>query len=255
MANDIFYTTVKLEVYQDNKYLWLGTGFFYRNENKKYIVTNKHILDSESRSFFKGGTVTPNKIIIKIHSSLHDLTQHISWEIKLSDKFKKYWLSHPEHRGTSDCDIALIPLDTDTLIGENLNTFMPFNSPKLTFISDELFNTWQVNNFGFLAVIGYPLGFHDQQHNLPVGRAVSVASPYDIDFNGKPCFLVDGLLLEGMSGSPVVCTPHNLFQQGKPEGHKFFGVYSSRLYSNKQPLNLHVVWKAHLITEIATQAV
>lgn len=247
--DSIYFTTVKIDVYHKSKYLWTGTGFFYNSGKKKYIVTNKHILDKEKKRWFQGGGFNiPSKVVVKIHGSHTDLLKHTIWEIQLRDDNRNFWHSHSK----IDCDVALIPLDDKTLIGEHLKTFIPYFSPRLTFISEPLINTFDINSFAMLAVLGYPLAFHDATHNLPIGRTASLATPYNVDFNGKPCFLVDGRLFEGMSGSPVVCTPHNLFVQGgKPEGQKLLGIFSEQIISNKQPLQLHVVWHARLIKEIA----
>lgn len=249
--DSIYFTTVKLDIYDHKEHLWTGTGFFYRSGKKKYVVTNKHIFEREKRPWYRGGGFqSPCKAIVTIHRSLANLTEHKSWEIRLTVDGRNLWYTHT----AIDCDIALIPLDKETLVGENLQTFFPMFSPRITFIGEDLINTFEINSFAMLAVLGYPLAFHDMVNNLPIGRTASLATPYSVDFMGKPCFLVDGRLFEGMSGSPVVCTPHNLFVQGgRPEGQKLLGVFSEQIISNNQPLQLHVVWRAGLIKEITEQ--
>ena len=58
-----------------------------------------------------------------------------------------------------------------------------------------------------VVIIGYPLGFFDDIHNLPIARQGSIASVYPIPFQGKPFFLVDANLHAGTSGSPVITRP------------------------------------------------
>ena len=51
--------------------------------------------------------------------------------------------------------------------------------------------------------VGYPEGYYDKKHNLPLMRSGIIASQPRVDFDGKPGFIVDGQCLPGSSGSPV----------------------------------------------------
>jgi hypothetical protein len=55
-----------------------------------------------------------------------------------------------------------------------------------------------------LLVIGFPLGFHDALHHMPVVRGASLASSYGLRFQGMSYFLTDARTHRGTSGAPVV---------------------------------------------------
>ncbi|MCL1048442.1 serine protease [Shewanella abyssi] len=251
MVNSIHFTTTKVDVYSGNEHLERATGFFFRHNNNKYLVTNKHVVECVRTRMFRENKKADNVRIIT-HTDINDCSKHHTITIKVFDE-RKLWLEHPsiEENG---CDVVLIPLNENTLLGDNAVKYYPLSSPKITFVGQELVNDFPLNEFGNLAVLGYPLGFYDKFNNLPISRRVTIASPYKVKFNNKPYFLVDGNLQPGMSGSPVFCTPHTLFKEGnRDEGSKLFGVYSAHKYAGTQPLNLHVIWYADLLVEIANQ--
>jgi hypothetical protein len=55
-----------------------------------------------------------------------------------------------------------------------------------------------------LLVVGFPLGFHDMLHHLPVVRHAINASPYGLRFQGNGYFLTDARTHRGTSGASVV---------------------------------------------------
>ena len=61
-------------------------------------------------------------------------------------------------------------------------------------------------------LLGYPYGFYDQKHFLPVWKTGHVASEPSVDFEGRPVFLVDVSAFPGMSGSPVLAVANGLYE-------------------------------------------
>jgi len=53
-------------------------------------------------------------------------------------------------------------------------------------------------------IAGFPLGFHDTLHHLPVVRQAMIASSFGIRFQGEGYFLTDARMHRGTSGAPVV---------------------------------------------------
>lgn len=53
-------------------------------------------------------------------------------------------------------------------------------------------------------VIGYPLSLVEEGHVIPIARGVRIATKLDYDFQKLPVFLVDGTIIRGTSGSPVI---------------------------------------------------
>ena len=60
-------------------------------------------------------------------------------------------------------------------------------------------------------LLGYPFGFYDQKHFLPIWKTGHVASEPSVDFEGRPAFLVDVSAFPGMSGSPV-CVANGVYE-------------------------------------------
>jgi hypothetical protein len=52
--------------------------------------------------------------------------------------------------------------------------------------------------------VGFPLGFHDNLHHMPVVRHAALASSFGMRFQGQGYFLTDARTHRGTSGAPVV---------------------------------------------------
>lgn len=125
-----------------------------------------------------------------------------------------------------------------------------------------------------VALVGYPYDFYDEKNALPIWKTGSVASEPEVDFQGKPCFLIDVSAFRGMSGSPVFAiSPHGVYEskEGSIKMGKnlktFLGIYASMVERRKEKyleeivhdvrqgiidyesLELGQVWKANLIVE------
>jgi len=110
-----------------------------------------------------------------------------------------------------------------------------------------------------LVVLGYPQGYYDSIHNLPIALGVFLASDYRVPFEDKQYFLVNGNLQPGNSGSPVLNTSPNL---RVVRGSTFIylspplllGIYSGPLRLPKEEecgkTYLNIVWFPRLIDEI-----
>lgn len=56
--------------------------------------------------------------------------------------------------------------------------------------------------------IGYPNGLYDSTSFLPIVRQGFAATAMNIDYEGKPIFLIDASIFPGSSGSPVFLVPY-----------------------------------------------
>jgi hypothetical protein len=54
-----------------------------------------------------------------------------------------------------------------------------------------------------ITMVGYPNGIWDSVNNMPVFRRGITATHPNLDWNGKPEFLIDAACFPGSSGSPV----------------------------------------------------
>ncbi len=240
--SDINFTTTKIKMLTAGNESGTASGFFFLHNGIKYLATNRHVVIDEDDGF------APDTLKLTLHLDRENLARNCEIQAVLYESGKPLWKQHPSY-GANCCDVVLLPLSDSTLKGNN---FLKFNSATITFINSEIINTSDVNSFGDVVVIGYPLGFYDKLNNLPVYRRASIASAYGVNFDGLPYFLIDANLHPGTSGSPVVNSHHTLFREGDPkEGYALFGVHSAEHVVGGDPLGLNVVWYAHTLLEIA----
>jgi hypothetical protein len=93
-------------------------------------------------------------------------------------------------------DVAVLELDRESLPqGIVIQAFEPRHIQ---------FPAPEVEVGASVRVVGFPLGFYDTRHHLPVMRHAIIASSFGVRFQGQGCFLTDGRMHRGSSGAPVV---------------------------------------------------
>jgi hypothetical protein len=125
-------------------------------------------------------------------------------------------------------------------------------------------NTLQVQGFYFggtaLLIVGFPLGFHDTLHHLPVVRQAVIASSFGLRFQGQGFFLTDARTHRGTSGAPVVMRAP---ASDTPEGDlpwKLLGVHSARMdmrtrdRQEDESLGLNCAWYADILMTLTEEA-
>lgn len=178
--------------------LSVGTGFIVRHrwdEEKKgvYLITNKHVI-KDTDSGILTLTVAP-----EVPDPTHpkpDLSHHIRSELKAG--YWK-WVGHP----SDSVDVAALPIvQLLRELGEE------GNRPYYMTIDTQLFPDAaafeHMDAIEELVFIGYPSGMYDRTNNLPLVRRGLAASPIQMDYEGKPVFLIDASAFPGSSGSPVL---------------------------------------------------
>ncbi|MGH9339895.1 MAG: hypothetical protein ACRD1R_09995 [Acidobacteriota bacterium] len=127
-------------------------------------------------------------------------------------------------------DIAVVTLDQSFTSGIFI---------KAIALSNFLPERFVMNPGEDVMVIGFPRGLSDSVHNLPLVRNALVSSANSVNVGGFPTFLVDANLHPGMSGSPVLTKPKNIWPDR--EGNTniltgspvyFLGVFSATLSVN-----------------------
>ena len=104
-----------------------------------------------------------------------------------------------------------------------------------------------------LLVVGFPLGFHDALHHLPVVRHAVVASSFGLRFQGEGFFLTDARTHRGTSGASVVLRMNP--QEAAPNDlpWKLLGVHSARFdvgtrdLKLDEALGLNCAWYADIL--------
>ena len=217
--------------------LGTATGFFFINENRLFLVTNRHVVRDESTSSF------PDKLQIKLHTNAVDHTQSAYYNIQLYRDGISTWREEP---GVDLVAMELSQVDMSRFVIRAFTPsfFVPANIVVAT--GDDV------------VVIGYPRGFSDTLHNYPVTRTGAIASAYPIPFNGRQLFLVDARLHPGTSGSPVLTKPSSVLrtQTGMlhPGGETtyFLGVNSGEVIFPGESSGLNGVWYASEVQSITS---
>ncbi len=175
-----------------------GTGFFYRFADKgdayvPAIVTNKHVIEgSLSGSFVlteKGDDENP----------IYGKYQRFYF-----DNFQSRWTPHPD----KEVDLCAMPIAPLLHQAKELElNFFYVSLDKSLLLTEEGLNDLILMED--VVMVGYPNGIWDEKNNMPIFRKGITATHPNLDWNGRPEFLIDAACFPGSSGSPVF-----LFNQG-----------------------------------------
>ncbi len=230
---------------KDQNEIGLATGFFFKHNERKYLVTNRHVVIDEAEGF------RPLFLKLKLHNSKIDFSSNNTICVHLYTKDQANWYEHPDY-SKNQADVVIIPLDDKTLDATNI---ISFNGSIINFITEHnIPKNIQISSFANVIIVGYPLEFYDEKNNLPVYRKGMIASSYPIGFNQQPYFLIDANLHQGTSGSPVLNSTDNVLVNEKGAFHSeftyFLGIHSDEYVVDEEPLSLCVVWYPSTILEI-----
>ena len=244
-----------------------GTGFFFANTKTDgtpdtvFLVTNYHVITGvppQSAERRKG-----DRIRFVVHEDRHDLTRVRTLELPLYDEQgDPVWVASAAYPAA---DIVLVPIPPRAHAGVSLLVFTEAHTQA----------DIRIRPTSGATLLGYPFGFYDQKHFLPVWKTGHVASEPAVDFEGRPMFLVDVSAFPGMSGSPVLAVANGLYEATDGTIRtgriwKLLGIFSTMPvvrerktaspadpFGNDAPrvietsLQLGYVWKAGLIAELA----
>jgi len=209
-----------------------ATGFFFERGERLFLITCRHVvLDSLNGHY-------PDRIEIELHIGEEQLSQSTRYSIPLYQNGLSLWRACADIAG--DVDIAAIEM-TRRHLPDNV-VFQAFSPEHLPTNEDVI----EVGHSVF--VVGYPLGFQDNLHHLPVGRQAVIASSFGLRFQGQGYFLTDARTHRGTSGAPVVCRNERLRSSSLP--WLLLGIHSARLDVGTrdlvldEALGLNCVWYA-----------
>ena len=181
-----------------------GTGFFIYSGNNLFLVTARHVVDTDH----------------DLHARVNIINEATKKSAILLLRLpKKNWIFHPDNGNDKidAVDVAVIKLPIPVIEGEFTNSFGAFiyepNNPKDSQlpIKDAL-PPEQVVIFGFPGDIGFKL-----LEQRPMGRFGIIAMVTGEEFvkvgnkfaNGR-CSLLDIKAFPGNSGSPVISATGNI---------------------------------------------
>ncbi|MDZ4686999.1 MAG: serine protease [Planctomycetaceae bacterium] len=217
-----------------------ATGFFYERDGQLFLVTNRHVVLSEETGHH------PHSLLIELHIDPENVAAVLGFSIPL------YHDAEPAWQETSDVasliDVVTIPLDRDAL-PETL-VYEAFTPAHLVQPYDRI----EVGTS--LLIVGFPLGFHDSLHHLPVARQAVVASAFGMRFQGNGYFLTDARLHRGTSGAPVVAAISPALKKVGNLSWMLLGIHASRLdvhepdLTQDERLGLNCAWYADVLASL-----
>ena len=233
MIEPILMTTVRISTFNGNLGLTNATGFFFEHDNRLKLITSRHVVLDEETDH------RPDRLEIELHVSRKDLGQSMGFSIPLYQNRHDIWREAKDANGL--VDLVAIDIDKAALPSTVVYKAFSFDHLAPADVRVDLGST--------LLVIGYPLGFEDSLHPLPVARQAGLASSFGLRFKGMGYFLVDARTHRGISGAPVVMRKPDA-KPGNPFPWQLLGVHSARLEAfSRDPehdeiLGLNAVWYA-----------
>lgn len=236
-VDPLFLATAGIATYDGSRALTNASGFFFQRQDRLYLVTSRHVLiDKASRHY-------PDRIEIVLHLDAKDLTRYTSCSIPLYQEGTAVW--HQGQDSGGDIDVAVLQVDRQAL---------PAGAIVIAFTPEHLPPSFEaVPADAALCIAGFPLGFRDTVHQLPVLRHAIVASPFGIRFQGRGFFLTDARTHRGTSGAPVVMRNPSSGPASRDLPWRLLGVHSSRMdMGNRdreldESLGLNCAWYADIL--------
>jgi hypothetical protein len=219
MTEAVLLTTARVSTFDGDKLLTGATGFFFERDDRLFLVTSRHVfIDTPTKHF-------PNRIEVEMHTDAVNLTGVFSVSLWLYADGKSQWRQGSDSGG--EIDVAAIEIPRAALPPSAV--YVGFRPEHLQGSLDE------VEVGSALLVVGFPLGFHDVIHHLPVVRHAVISSAFGVRFQGQGFFLTDARTHRGTSGAAVVMRD--------PKGDarlpwKLLGVHSSRMDMGTRDLKL-----------------
>lgn len=232
MIEPLLLTTARISTYDGERLLTGASGFFFARDERLFYVTSRHVvIDVPTKHY-------PSRVEIELHAHATNLTLSSSLSILLYLDGKSNWRQGKDAGG--EIDVAVLEIDRAAL---------PPSVVLQCFTPAHLAHSFDEIEVGTpLLVVGFPLGFHDTLHHLPVVRQAVIASSFGIRFQGQGYFLTDARTHRGTSGAPVV-----MRSDGGDLPWKLLGVHSSRMdMRTREPgvdesLGLNCAWYADIL--------
>jgi S1-C subfamily serine protease len=235
MIDAVLLTAARVSTFERDRFLTSASGFFFEREGRLYLVTSRHVMVDEPSGH------NPDRIELELHTDPTNLAASIGFSIPLYSAGRSLWRQGEDAAG--EVDVAVIELDRRALPPKA--ALRPFNPSHLELASPPPVGTP-------LAIVGFPLGFHDSLHHLPVVRHAVIASSFGLRFQGQGYFLTDARTHRGTSGAPVLMA-RSPAMAGDDLAWALLGVHSARIdlgtrdHKLDEALGLNCAWYADIV--------
>ena len=242
MAESLLFTCTQVSTFEGERLLTRASGFFFERDGRLYVVTSRHV------AFDGSGDHAPDRLGIEVHLDRTDLTRSGAVGVPLYEAGTALWRQASDSGGA--VDVAVVPVDRGALpAGAVFEAFTPAHLQAR--LEDVEVGTP-------LSIVGFPLGFHDTTHHLPVARQAAVASSFGVRFQGQGYFVTDARTHRGMSGAPVVLrVPSG--DAPDPLPWRLLGVHSARMDMGSrdlaldESLGLNCAWYADVLLALTRE--
>lgn len=213
-----------------------ASGFYFERDGRLFLVTSRHVLCDEPSKHY------PDRIEIELHVNSSNMTESIGFSMPLYRNGRSLWRQGCDAAG--DIDVAALEIDRAALPTEvDYRAFTPLHLARCL----------KVEVGTSLLVVGFPLGFHDTLHHMPVVRQAIVASSFGFRFQGQGYFLTDARTHSGTSGAPVAMRAPGAHSELGDLPWFLLGVHSARLdiggrnSLSDEALGLNCAWYADIL--------
>lgn len=230
----------RVSTFDGDRALTNASGFFFERGEQLFLVTSRHVVIDEPTQHF------PDRLEIELHTAADNVAASTGFSLLLYQDGKSVWRQGRDAAG--EIDVAVLELDRGAL--PESTVYRAFTPAHLADPGDHEVEVGQS-----LLVVGFPLGFHDTLHHLPVVRQAIIASSFGMRFQGEGFFLTDARTHRGTSGAPVVMRRPGAPGAAAPNDLPWalLGVHSARLdmgnrdLAEDESLGLNCAWYADIL--------
>lgn len=202
-SNQLLLSTIKIKTRVGE-----GTGFFFtfkyeNGDEVPILITNKHVIN--------------NKKLEEVVLIFHTCNNEGISEKNIGVPLQLEWVHHPKY------DLCFTP------VASIINYYKMLFKEEIifkTFMENNILDTvslGELNALEEVAMVGYPIGLHDEKNNFPIFRKGYTSSHPALSFNEEGIGLVDMACFPGSSGSPIFILNEGSYTNstGIVVGHRF----------------------------------
>ena len=218
----ILLAATRVNTFDGQRLLTNASGFFFERGDRLFLVTSRHVMvDAPSHHF-------PDRLEIELHTDAGNMARSIGFSMRLYRNGQSVWRQGSDTGG--EIDVAVLEIERGAL-----PETMVYRAFTPAHLQDP---TEPVELAASMLVVGFPLGFHDALHHLPVVRHAVNASSFGLRFQGKGYFLTDARTHRGTSGAPVVMRARSNAAPLRELPWMLLGIHSSRMDMGTRDLQL-----------------
>jgi S1-C subfamily serine protease len=237
MIESLLLTTARVYTFEQQRMLTNASSFFFERDERLFLVTSRHVFfDAPSKHF-------PDRIEIELHTDPENMARSTGFSLPLYRDGESVWRQGLDTAG--EIDVAVIEIERSAL---------PEPTVYRAFTPNHLLSPQDQAEIGSsLLVVGFPLGFHDTLHHMPVARHAVIASSFGLRFQGQGYFLTDARTHRGTSGAPVVMRTYDRAPIQGDLPWILLGIHSARLDAGTrdlildEALGLNCAWYADIL--------